>query len=259
MKIISLVLLTLLWSSSLWAKADDDQKISKCLQRWGEHPFAQDNPQYKTLEAGTTVMGFGSGGIDDHVATEQPALILVKSAPGFLSNITNRLMNPNGWYCLDSSINIMGNKSTELDCRANLAQSQGTIVFKGNGIENFQATHSGDLELVNCKALPGKARFFSLLAPYYTSAFNFGFGSTYHTSPDNLAGNDGHQAFSLSLDFGYYLYFHTSFRYTADYLLTDRRDVLSPNRHFRFFLPTLVFEASCLLDIFSRLQGRATF
>lgn len=258
MKVIFVCFISLLSSTICYADAANDIKVKNCLQKWGTHPFNQDLPKYRVLESSTTVLGIGSGGVDDHSSTKEPDLVLVKSAPGFLSNIKHRLMNPNGWYCVDSAVNIMGNKSTEIDCRANFAQSQSSFVFKGDGNENLQVSDSGQLDLINCKSLPINNRFFSIHVPTYTTAFTFGFGSTYFTNPTNLSGNDGHQSFSWGLDFGYFFYFHTAMRYTADYKMVDTQAPVTSERNFRIFSADFGFRGILPYRYFQPFVGYGT-
>jgi hypothetical protein len=109
-----------------------DSSIAGCLKAWGDHPFGE-TPQFKTL--GTSVKVFGIGKeIADTEATSAPSLVLIDPSFNVMGGSTIKLLNPNGWYCLRTTVSILGNVDIRAHCKAQLAStSSGTTVLGNNG------------------------------------------------------------------------------------------------------------------------------
>ena len=93
------------------------------LDHWAKHPFSKKNPHYRTIATKVKVLGIGDN-INDETATKIPDLVLIKPSVAVLSKISMRLMNPNGWYCLKTSVSVLGKSAISLNCKASLASSK---------------------------------------------------------------------------------------------------------------------------------------
>lgn len=125
-----------------------DPSVAACLKAWGEHPFGE-NPQFKAL--GTTVKLFGIGsGVADTMVTSSPALVLVNPIFSAMGETTIDLLNPNGWYCLRTTVSILGKVNIRAHCKAQLAEASDGIGQLGKppeyrGIKNLNVTVIGSV------------------------------------------------------------------------------------------------------------------
>lgn len=128
-----------------------DSSIASCLAAWGKHPFGK-NPRYKTLSTAVKVFGIGRDTIDAEV-TNFPALILVNPGVNVAGGSTIQLLNPNGWYCLRTTVNVMGGFTIKAHCKAHLATSSGDVTVMGNNSESKSVTVMGStqVERVGCE------------------------------------------------------------------------------------------------------------
>lgn len=130
-----------------------DGAIAACLKTWGKHPFGS-IPNYKTLSTSVKVFGIGSN-TEDTESTHSPVLVLVNPGVNVMGGSTIALLNPNGWYCLKSNVNVMGGLTIKTHCKAHLASSSedgaGTTVM-GNNENKKSVTVMGStmVELVGC-------------------------------------------------------------------------------------------------------------
>jgi hypothetical protein len=109
-----------------------DSSIAACLKAWGDHPFGK-TPQFKTLETSVKVFGIGRE-IGDTEPTSSPSLVLINPSFNVMGGSTIDLLNPNGWYCLRTTVSILGRVSIRAHCKAQLAStSAGTTVLGNNG------------------------------------------------------------------------------------------------------------------------------
>ena len=107
-----------------------DDSIASCLQAWGTHPFGK-TPQFKTL--GTSVKVFGIGkDTGDTESTSSPSLVLINPSLNLMGGSTIELLNPNGWYCMRTTVSIMGNVNLRAHCKAHLAMTSAGITVLGN-------------------------------------------------------------------------------------------------------------------------------
>ncbi len=107
------------------AKEEGDA-LSHCLRAWGKTPFTHDS-SFKTLSTTVKVFGIGANP-KDLEETKEPALIMVNPAVNVMGGTTYELMNPNGWYCFRSNVNVMGGLILNVHCKAHVAFSGGDIV-----------------------------------------------------------------------------------------------------------------------------------
>jgi len=103
------------------AAQEVDPSIAACLKAWGDHPFGK-MPQFKTLGTTATLFGIGSGATDA-VVTSSPALVLVNPIFNVMGETTIDLRNPSGWYCLRTTVSILGKVNIRAHCKAQLAEA----------------------------------------------------------------------------------------------------------------------------------------
>ena len=119
----------------------DGQKESmkQCLAHWGLlHPFALDRQMadrvlFAHLEVGPlnrlvdAVVGTEFSGISDTKVTDKPYLTMIFASVNVLATdfllptVTYRLLNPNGWYCIDFSFDVGSHLKVQLKKGAHLA------------------------------------------------------------------------------------------------------------------------------------------
>ena len=112
--------------------AQIDSSIAACLKAWGEHPFGK-TPQFRTLGPSAMIFGIGSETADT-APTSAPALVLVEPSFNLMGASSIDLLNPNGWYCLRTTVSILGTVNIRAHCKAQLAStSSGSTVLGNNG------------------------------------------------------------------------------------------------------------------------------
>jgi hypothetical protein len=127
-----------------------DNPIAACLKAWGDHPFGK-NPQFKTLEASVKVFGIGKT-IADTESTSSPSLVLINPIVNVMGGSTVDLMNPNGWYCMRTTVTIVGGVNIRAHCKAQLAaSSDGKAMLsdktENRGIKNLNVTVMGSVSI----------------------------------------------------------------------------------------------------------------
>ena len=127
-----------------------DSSIAACLEAWRDHPFGK-TPQFKTLDTSVKVFGIGRGIVDTE-PTGSPSLVLINPSFNVMGGSTIELLNPNGWYCLRTTVSIIGNVNIRAHCKAQLAStSDGATVLGNNGenrnIKNLTVTVIGALSV----------------------------------------------------------------------------------------------------------------
>jgi hypothetical protein len=127
-----------------------DPYIANCLKAWGKHPFGS-NPRFKTMAASVKVFGIGQSPADT-ARTDAPALVLVNTGVNVLGGTTVELLNPNGWYCFRSNVNVMGSLSIRAHCKAHLASAHdgATVLGANSGNQSVTVLGSTRVELVGC-------------------------------------------------------------------------------------------------------------
>jgi len=111
-----------------------DSSIAACLQAWRDHPFGK-TPQFKTLETSVKVFGIGKEAGDTE-PTSSPSLVLINPSFNVLGGSTIELLNPNGWYCLRTTVSIMGRVNIRAHCKAHLASTSAGTTVLGNNSQN---------------------------------------------------------------------------------------------------------------------------
>ena len=111
-----------------------DSSIAACLKAWGDHPFGK-HPQFKTLETSVKVFGIGRT-IGDTEPTSSPSLVLINPIFNVMGASTVELLNPNGWYCLRTTVSILGRVSIRAHCKAHLASTSAGSTVLGNNSQN---------------------------------------------------------------------------------------------------------------------------
>jgi hypothetical protein len=131
--------------------AEIDSSIASCLRAWGKTPFGA-NPRYKTLSTSVKVFGIGENPSDTE-RTSSPSLILVDTGVNVMGRTRLSLLNPNGWYCFKSNVNVMGSLIITADCKAHLASAHDGATVIGSNSDNKSVTVMGAtrVQLVGCK------------------------------------------------------------------------------------------------------------
>jgi hypothetical protein len=111
-----------------------DSSIAACLKAWGEHPFGK-TPQFKTLGTSITVFGIGRESADT-APTDSPSLVLIEPSFNVMGTSSIDLLNPNGWYCLRTTVSILGKVKIRAHCKAQLASHSDGVTVLGNNVEN---------------------------------------------------------------------------------------------------------------------------
>jgi hypothetical protein len=130
--------------------AEVDSSIARCLKAWGNQPFGS-NPRYKTLSTSVKVFGIGQSPADTE-RTSSPSLVLVNTGVNVMGGTTVELLNPNGWYCFKSNVNVMGRLRIKAACKAHLASAHDGTTVLGSNADNKSVTVMGAtrVELVGC-------------------------------------------------------------------------------------------------------------
>jgi hypothetical protein len=116
---------------------DEGQRavVGRCLSSWATHPFGKVGEQsFRVIRPKVRVMGMGSAEIVDDVATTDPVLVLVEPSVNVMTKTTYTMMNPNGWYCFDTSVTVLGKAVVQVHCHAALAEGRdgGAAVIAAN-------------------------------------------------------------------------------------------------------------------------------
>ena len=136
------VALALTASAAAATGGDYDDGVRVCLRKWGEHPFNAAAPRYRVASTSVKVLGIGTSFRDDQPSAT-PELVYVRSSTSLWSRLTLDLLNPNGWYCLQTSVSVMAKMQINLHCKAKLASTtEGTNVMGGGdaGVNVMGAT-----------------------------------------------------------------------------------------------------------------------
>ena len=146
----SLVFCLLLPAPMVVSAKEVNGSIAVCLKAWGTHPFGQ-NPQFKTLQTSVKVFGIGKNTSDTEV-TNSPSLVLINPVVNVMGGTTIELLNPNGWYCLRSTVNVMGGMNIRAHCKTHLASASDGTTVMGNNSENKGVTVMGSTNVarVDC-------------------------------------------------------------------------------------------------------------
>lgn len=131
--------------------SSEDGALQSCLRAWGQHPFGNKPHHYRLLNSSVKVFGIGQS-IDDTVTTSQPELVLVDTGVNVMGGSTVQLLNPNGWYCFASNVNVMGSLTIKAHCKAHLASASNGMTVMGGDSSNKSVTVLGStqVELVGC-------------------------------------------------------------------------------------------------------------
>lgn len=127
--------------------------IAACLATWRDHPFqGVDRPRFKVLSSSVKVMGIGSDVVDDH-RTADPELVLIKPAVNVMSKERFRLMNPNGWYCFQSTVTVLAKSEITAECGAHLASSVDSVAVAGGneGTDGVTVLGKAVVHRVGCR------------------------------------------------------------------------------------------------------------
>lgn len=132
------------------AGEEADSPVASCLKAWGKHPFGK-NPQYKTLSTAVKVFGIGPDTADTE-PTQGPALVLINPGVNVAGGSVVQVLNPNGWYCFRTTVNVMGGLTIKAHCKSHLATTSGDLLAAENASEAKGVTVMGStqVERVGC-------------------------------------------------------------------------------------------------------------
>ena len=135
---------------SAFAAEEEQSPVNSCLNAWGKHPFSK-TTEYKTLSTAVKVFGIGRESADTEV-TPTPALILVNPGVNVGGGSVMQVLNPNGWYCFRTTVNVMGGLTIKAHCKAHLATTSGEVLAAGNGADGKGVSVLGatQVERVGC-------------------------------------------------------------------------------------------------------------
>jgi hypothetical protein len=149
------------WMLGLWivactltpamaADQESDSPVASCLKAWGKHPFGK-NPQYKTLSTAVKVFGIGRDTADTE-ETKGPALVLVNPGVNVAGGSEIQVLNPNGWYCFRTTVNVMGGLTIKAHCKTRLATTAGDVLGTGKDADKKGVTVMGStqVERIGC-------------------------------------------------------------------------------------------------------------
>ena len=143
------ILLCTLLSPTL-ATANVDA-VRACLASWPDHPFDANNPSYRSVSGKVKIFGIG-GDINESIPTEKPELVLIHPNISIMTGSSMTLMNPNGWYCLISKVNVMASSTIHLHCKAHLASSkEGTTVLGGGDDQGVTVMGKATINRPGCE------------------------------------------------------------------------------------------------------------
>jgi len=128
-----------------------DSPVDGCLFAWNKQPFGR-HPEYKTLSTSVKVFGIGHETSDTEV-TPNPALILVNPGVNVGGGTVIQVLNPNGWYCFRTTVNVMGGMTIKAHCKAHLATTSGDVMATTNGADGKGISVLGAIvvERVGCE------------------------------------------------------------------------------------------------------------
>ena len=133
--VVALLAFGLALSSPMPAPAQEpDGPIAACLKAWGDHPFGK-NPQYKTLGPSVKLFGIGTS-IGDTAPTNSPVLVLINPIFNVMGESTIELLNPNGWYCMRTTVSVVGRVNIRANCKAQLAETSDGNTMLANSSGN---------------------------------------------------------------------------------------------------------------------------
>jgi len=130
----------------------DQAAIQRCLDAWPNHPFGAQGPhKARWIETSVRITGVGHETVDD-AATTQPQLIFVKPAVNVMTKTTLQLLNPKGWYCIESNVTVMGKLVVKAACAAQLADSRSgaTVIGSTDASGGVIVMGSTRVEKVGC-------------------------------------------------------------------------------------------------------------
>ena len=114
--------------------------VKECISNWNDHPFKDvKTVRFRVISPNVVVFGLGDK-IVDNTKTSYPQLIYIKPSVNVMGKTTFELMNPNGWYCFKSKVNIMGKSVIQAACNAHIAIVSGKITVAGKGAGETSGT-----------------------------------------------------------------------------------------------------------------------
>jgi len=127
------------------------EAVRVCLASWPDHPFDANNPSFRSVSGKFKIFGIGED-INESTPTEKPELVLIHPNVSVMTGSSMTLMNPNGWYCLISKVNVMASSTINLHCKAHLASSkEGTTVLGGGDDKGVTVMGKATINIQGCE------------------------------------------------------------------------------------------------------------
>jgi len=129
----------------------DKDALNACLKHWGTHPFVEGDLDYRTIAPSVRVFGIGVSVQDDR-ETEQPELVLIKPSVSVFSTGTLKLLNPQGWYCLEGKVAVFSAVDIQIDGRTNVACSSdgATVLGSNDGRDGVTVLGTSHVNRIDC-------------------------------------------------------------------------------------------------------------
>jgi len=108
--------------------------VKTCLANFPTHPFKFDKKlKFRVISPNVKVFGLGAN-ISDFSKTNYPQLVFIRPSVNVMSKVVYELLNPNGWYCFKSKVNVMGSSLIKLACDSHLTSTTNvTVLGKSRG------------------------------------------------------------------------------------------------------------------------------
>lgn len=114
----------------------DSASIERCLKQWPGHPFVAGGVySVRKISFAFSLGGLTLGGNDG--PTPAPKLVLLDNSvnvglPGLGGVSTYNFLNPNGYYCVKSQVNVLASVNINLHCQARMASSESQFSVLSN-------------------------------------------------------------------------------------------------------------------------------
>jgi len=107
-------------------KAEDEHNLKSCENAWGKDAPVRTKENVRVIRSTISVGSLGTE-ISDSEKTEKPKFVLIYSSITVGGAPEWNLLNPNGYYCIVSSINVGTVLTVNLDKSAHLADAKSSI------------------------------------------------------------------------------------------------------------------------------------
>lgn len=117
-------------------------EVAMCLKNWPNHPFKGKKVKFRVISGGVKVFGLGNN-VVDKAKTSYPQLIYIRPSVSVMGKATYELMNPNGWYCFKSKVNVMSKTTIKAACKAHVTTATGKATVLGKSEAEQEGNEKG--------------------------------------------------------------------------------------------------------------------